>query len=257
MSTLKRCASVYQGLDKKMKHDSLLPTPAPPSSPSSTTTDEEELKDSPSHFELEPATPIACSTPIKQEPMVYSNNYDVMQFTEGVKRYNGYICRFLKKPLKLQLFSAAMSITCNISVAVFSMPRLIRARLIKKMDELLEAGGPCDRKKNPFTRSPVFLTLGPHVQLFRQPALAAAAEPFNQDELKRGTYFHGRLSLEVLGVKFHNASNELSLMLRVNELYMMADHVTRDDENEENMGVCSLEEPLEGEDGSDDDGIDY
>jgi len=254
MSTLKRSASVYQGLDKKMKRESLLPTPT---SPTSTT---DELQDSPSHFELEPATPIACSTPIKQEPMVYNNNhinYDVMQFNEGVKRFNGYSCRFLKKPIKLQVFSAAMSITCNISVAVFSVPRLMRARLVKKMDEILDAASPSDLLKNPFRCSPVFLGIGPHARVFRQPAPAAAAEPFNHNELRRGMYFHGRLSLDVLGVKVHHTTHEVSLMLRLNELYVMADQITHTEETEQTMSLCTLEEPLEDEDGSEDDGIDY
>ena len=70
-------------------------------------------------------------------------------------------------------------------------------------------------------------------------------------------YFHGRLSLDILGVKSNNTMNELSVMIRVKELYMMADHVTRSDENDENMGTCTLEEPIDGEDGSDVDGLDY
>ena len=180
---LKRCASVYQGLDKKIKLE--------PTTPTSIAT---ELEDSPSHFEL---APIAAVTPIKQEPMEY---YEVHAFYEGIKRYNGYNCLFLKKPIKMGIFSSAMSITCNSSVAVFSMPRLIRARLSAKVDEVLDAGaaGPFENKKNPFTRSPVFLPIGRNARMFRQPSPGASAEAFAPEELKRGLYFHGRLCLEVL-----------------------------------------------------------
>jgi len=247
MPGLKRPSSVNLAVDKKIKCEP--PTASP------TTTD--ELDDSPSHFELEP--PAGFITPIKQDPMGPSN-HDALKFLDGIKRYNGYACKFLKKPIKLQVFSSAMSITCNSSVAIFSMPRLIRARLIQKADELLEvaATSPFDLKKNPFTRSPVFLAVGHHARMFRQLTPGATAEPFGQEELKRGMYFHGRLSLDILGVKSNSTMNELSLMLRVRELYMMADQIARaDDNNDENMGICSLEEPIEGEDGSEDDGTDY
>jgi len=252
MPGLKRSTSVYQGLDKKMKKETLLPDPTP--SLASTI----DLEDSPSHFELEPAVPTAYVTPVKQEPM-NTINHDALKFYDGLKRFNGYNCKFLKKPIKLQVFSSAMSITCNSSVTIFSMPRLIRARLIQKTDELLQvvATSPFDLKKNIFTRSPVFLPLGHHARLFRQLTPGATAEPFAQEELKRGMYFHGRLSLDILGVKSNNTMNELSVMIRVKELYIMADHVTRSDENDENMGTCTLEEPIDGEDGSDDDGLDY
>ena len=123
MPGLKRSTSVYHGLDKKMKKETLLPDPTP--SLASTI----DLEDSPSHFELEPATPIAYVTPVKQEPM-NTSNHDALKFYDGLKRFNGYNCKFLKKPIKLQVFSSAMSITYNSSVAIFSMPRLIRARLI-------------------------------------------------------------------------------------------------------------------------------
>lgn len=276
MPGLKRSQSVYQGLNKKMLFKNELRVPT--SSNASTI----DLEDSPSHFELEPArpvelitlepaTPTVIVTPQKQEPMNFldvivtpqkqpmnSYNHSPMNFLEGLKRYNGYSCKFLKKPIKLQIYSAAMSITCNTSVAVFSMPRLIRDRIIKKVDELLSvvATSPFDLKKNPFTHNPVFLGLGHHARLFRQLTPGAAAEPFGQEELKRGMYFHGRLSVEILGVKSKDNFNELSLMIRVKELFMMADHLTRayDDEN---MGLCTLEEPIDGEDGSEDDGIDY
>jgi len=253
MSTLKRSTSVFQGLDKKIKCEPTTQFPSPASTI--------DLDDSPSHFELEPATPTVYITPVKQEPMTSSSSsaQNALKFMDGLKRYNGYTCKFLKKPMKLQVFSSAMSVTCNSSVAVFSMPRLIRARLIQKVDELLEAvaTGPLELKKNPFARSPVFLAVGHHARLFRQLAPGAAAEPFSAEELKRGMYFHGRLSLDIMGVKSSNTTNELSVMLRVKELYMMADHVSRVDDNDENMGTCSLEEPIDGEDGSQDEGTDY
>jgi len=270
--TLKRCASFYQGLDKRMKQECSLRPSAPPASPATSTMtidgdendndDDDELKDSPSHFELEP--PALPLTPIKQEPMVYNNNdYDfgtIHQFYEGVKRYNGFQCKFLKKPLKFQLFSSAMSITCHSAVAVFSLPRLIRARLIKRVDDLFNCvtDSLTDVKKNPFTRSPVFLGFGPHARLFRQPTPGAAAVAFGHEELRQGMYFHGRISLDVLGVKSNNNNTELSLMLRVKELYFMADQIARSiDGNDENLGVCTLEEPLEGEDDTEDDGTTY
>ena len=131
-----------------------------------------------------------------------------MKFQDGLKRFNGYVCKFLKKPLKLKLFSSAMYITCNNSVAIFGLPRLMRTRLIKKVEEVFEASGPSETKKNPFNKSPVFLSIGQHARLFRQPLPAVSAEPFSRTELKRGTYFHERLSLDVLGVK--SIKNELS-----------------------------------------------
>jgi hypothetical protein len=263
--TLKRCTSYYQGLDKRMKQECTLLPSAPPASPATSTmtiddNDDDELKDSPSHFELEP--PALPLTPIKQEPMVYNNNDygTIHQFYEGVKRYNGYQCKFLKKPLKFQMFSSAMSLTCHSGVAVFSLPRLMRARLIKRVDELFDCvtQSPYDLKKNPFTRSPVFLGIGPHARLFRQPTPGAAAVAFGHEELRQGMYFHGRLSLDVLGVKSNSNNTELSLMLRVKELYFMADQLARSiDGDDENLGVCTLEEPLEGEEDTEDDGTTY
>ena len=49
-----------------------------------------------------------------------------------------------------------------------------------------------------------------------------------------------------------------SLVTRVTELFMMAAPRDTDGaENEEDMGTCTLEEPLEDEDCSEDDGADY
>ena len=127
MPGFKRSTSVMSNLDKKMKQEQQqLPT-----SPASTV----ELGDSPGIFDLEPP---AYSTPIKQQDI----NHEALKFHDGIKRYNGYVCKFLKKPVKLQLFSAAMSVTYNSGVAVFSMPRLMRARLIQKVDKILETGAP-------------------------------------------------------------------------------------------------------------------
>ena len=248
MPGFKRSTSVMSNLDKKMKQEQQqLPT-----SPASTV----ELGDSPVIFDLEPP---AYSTPIKQQQQQQDINHEALKFHDGIKRYNGYVCKFLKKPVKLQLFSAAMSVTYNSGVAVFSMPRLMRARLIQKVDKILETGAPDPAAvwKNPFRRSPVFLTLGHHARLFRQLNTGETAEPFPMQELKRGMYFHGRLAIDVLGVKSSNTVNELSLMLRVKEMYMMANQVTRATDDDENMGTCTLEEPLECEDGSEDDGVDY
>ena len=136
----------------------------------------------------------------------------------------------------------------------------MRARLIKRVDELFDfvAESPYDLKKNPFTRSPVFLGIGPHARLFRQPTPGAVAVAFGHEELRQGMYFHGRLAVDVLGVKTNNNKTELSLMLRVKELYFMADQIARGiDGDEENLGVCTLEEPLEGEDDTEDDGTTY
>ena len=110
-----------------MKQEELL-LPVPVTSPASTI----ELGDSPVIFDLELP---AYSTPIKQD-----SHHEALKFHDGIKRYNGYVCKFLKKPVKLQLFSAAMSVTYNSGVAVFSMPRLMRARMIQKVDKILETG---------------------------------------------------------------------------------------------------------------------
>ena len=238
MST-KRASSSPAAEKKKIRQEQS-------ASPASTVDLEEECADWPTNLE-QPAD--FNTSAAKQEPPMMSP-----KFQDGLKRFNGYVCKFLKKPVKLQLFSSAMYITCNNSVAIFGLPRLMRDRLIKKVDEVLEdADALSDIKKNPFKNSTVFLSIGHHARLFHQPLPGADAEPLSHIELKRGLYFHGRLSLNVLGVESHK--NELSPMVRVTELFMMADHMLRD--KEEDMGICTLEEPLENEDGSEDDGADY
>ena len=56
-------------------------------------------------------------------------NQQLPAFQDVSKRYNGFTCRFLKKPIKMALYSSTMCATVNASVAVFSIPRFLRTRL--------------------------------------------------------------------------------------------------------------------------------
>ena len=188
------------------------------------------------------------------EPLDDLFNFLIPKFQDNVRLFNGYTCRFLKQPIKMQLYSSAMAATCNSSVAVFSLPRRIRARLVSQANEILDAAGaPTDQRKNLFQQSPVFLPLSVNMRLFKQGISPEhPAEVVLRNELKRGMNFHGRLAIELLGVKKGNAADQWSIMVRVKELLMMND-VHDADTDIEHDTICTLEEPVQDEDDSEDD----
>jgi hypothetical protein len=174
-------------------------------------------------------------------------------------KYNGYTCHFLLEPIIMKLFSSAMSVTCNDSVAVFSMPGLLRKRLALRMDQVLEAGirhagcvGTVE-VRNPFKCSPAFLRIAPdsHAQVFTQADITAPAESAPRDDLKRGMYFKGRLAVEVIGIKFSKDGASVSPMLRVIQVFKMAAPKMNTDAVE--LNNCVLDEPITDEDDSEDD----
>jgi hypothetical protein len=176
-----------------------------------------------------------------------------LTYQEGTRMFHGYTCKFLKKPLKVFLYSSTMSATVNQTMAVFTLPRLMRARLIKRACELFEAAGaPPMQCMNPFARNPVYLATSVTMRTFKQARHPAdPAEVISRDDLKRGMNFHGRLAIDLLGVK--SIASIHSLMVRVTEVLVMTEH-TAAEEEEENCGFSMLEDPLQDEDDTEDDG---
>ena len=208
-----------------------------------------------------PATSSPSSPPAKRIKMdeksplleLHQGQQPALTYHEGSRMFHGYTCKFLKKPVKVFLYSSTMSVTVNQSMAVFSLPRLMRARLIQRACELFEAAGaPLEKCTNPFARNPVYLTTSVTMRTFKQARHPAdPAEVISREDLKRGMNFHGRLAIDLLGVK--SISNLHSLMVRVTEVLVMTEHTTAE-EQEENFGFSMLEDPLQDEDDIEDDG---
>jgi hypothetical protein len=179
-------------------------------------------------------------------------------FKKATNFYNGYLCRFLAEPVKMKLFSSAMCITCNDSVAIFRMPRLLRKRLADRVNDVFEAGlaipGTTQpkEKRNPFKNSPVFLRFAESSQVFFQHDFNGEPELVPRAEVKRGMYFHGRLEVELLGMKFARDGSAVLPMLRISQLLKMAEPYSMI--TVEETAVCVLDEPVTDEDDSEDDG---
>ena len=210
---------------------------------------------SPTSSSSESVSPSAKRLKIDElQPLGELFDFLIPKFQDNVRLFNGYTCRFLKQPIKMHLYSSTMAATCNSSVAVFSLPRLIRARLVNRANEILDAAGAStDQRKNLFQQNPMFLPLSVNMRLFKQSiSQQHPAEIVPRTELKRGMNFHGRVALDLLGVKKGNAVNQWSMMVRVVELLMMNDVYTADADDEHGT-VCTLEEPVQDEDDSEDD----
>ena len=155
-----------------------------------------------------PATSSPSSPPAKRIKMderssLLELHQPALTYQDGSRMFHGYTCKFLKRPVKVFLYSSAMSSTVNQSIAVFSLPRLMRARLVQRACELFEAAGaPLEKCTNPFARNPVYLTTSATMRTFKQARHPAdPAEVISREDLKRGMNFHGRLAIDLLGVK--------------------------------------------------------
>lgn len=196
------------------------------------------------HCEDMPSQPIESFVP------------DPFSYKPGEANFSGFKCRFLRSPIRLVLFSSSMCITRNSSVAVFTLPRIMRRRLIQNVEELLNTATPIDvdlDRVNPFKSCPVFLRIPGDAKLFElkddETSIIQKNKdvgPITFDELKGSKRFKGRVAVEMLGYKFNNV--KLFPMLRVSEVFKI------ETMKEETLPCCTITLPTTDEWDIEDDG---
>ena len=132
------------------------------------------------------------------------------------------------------------------------MPYLIRRRLIKAVDSVIESSTLKNLKRvNPFAKSPVFIRLAGNVGFFGRSESNGACVPIPQ--LQSGHY-SGRLAIQLLGVKSSKDNSEVLPMLRVAQVYQLDQTLSIRNRHLPGSDVCLVEEEISDEYDSEDDG---